>query len=152
MTARAAGALAATALLIPVLGCGDDENEGESFNADYQAETKQIEAIGGDIARALTSASKRSNTALARQFDALALRAQSSVDDLDELDPPEDLTDERDDLIEALETGTGDLRAIAAAARADEPAKARDAAKKLVDDSRAIRDARGKLNRLTLKD
>jgi hypothetical protein len=142
----AAPPLAAIALALGALGCGGDDDTG--FRDDYLAESGEIGAIGIDIGRTLNAAGRQSNAGLARQLTDLARRAQGSVRDLEALDPPEDLTDEHHALVGALERGTGDLRAIASAARSGDRGKARAATRKLAMDSVGIRTARRRLNRL----
>jgi hypothetical protein len=151
LTTLGAGA-AALALALAAAGCGGDEAGSDSFKEDYQAESAKIERIGRDIAAAVGRAPRKSEADLARRFADLAGRARDSAAALEKLDPPEELADERDNLADAVERGSDDLRDVATALSASDAKGGAAAGRALTRDSGEIGAARRKLDRLAAKE
>jgi methyl-accepting chemotaxis protein len=136
-------------LLLPAAGCGDDE--ADQFREDYNAAVDKLSEINSDIGAAAGGAAGQTNSEIAAQFEEIADTAEQTRTDLADLDPPDDAKDEFDDLLNALESGVADLRAVAGAVKAndteatqeavedltqsgDEISKAEDALKDAVDE------------------
>ena len=151
---RAAGRTAtAVAALALVLGaCGGSDDDDAAFKDDYAAESAKIERIGTDIAAAIRRAPSTSDADLARRFTHLADRADASAAALRKLDAPDGLSAERDELAEAVEAGSDDLRDVATAADGGDVKGGAAGGEALARDSRAIRAARRELDRLAAEE
>lgn len=135
-------ALLATAAAIGA-GCGDsDEPSAEDAQAAYDSLQTRIENLGGAIGAELQAARNQTDAALERAFERLEQRGDAVVQQLRDLEVPDDLTDERNALRDAIERGTQDLGDIVTAVRESDPDAARQAAEDLVTDSQAISEAR----------
>jgi hypothetical protein len=139
-------ALAAGLAVLVLAACGGGGDD-EEFSEDFPGLSERIAALGEDVGSALETADTASDRELAEQFEGFEQRLGELRQDLEDLEPPEDLADERDDLIGAM----GDVRAslgdIADAAEDRDPQAAREATLELVDGSTELRDAREALNR-----
>jgi hypothetical protein len=137
---RATVLLAAGVASLAIAGCGGDD--GASFEEDYPAVSDRLVTLGEQIGQAIEDAPTESDAALADQFGGFARQLGNLRQDLEELEPPEELADERDDLAAAMGDARTSLQGIATAAQEGDPQAAREATLELVDGSAELRDAR----------
>jgi ribosomal protein L29 len=137
--------LAALAVALPAAGCGGDDSD--QFREDYNAAVERLSRINSDIGSAAGGAGAQSNDAIAKEFNKIADTAEQTRSDLAELDPPDDAKEEFDTLLSSLEKGVGDLRAVASAAKSDNPAKANKAVRNLAQTGQEITDAENALKK-----
>jgi hypothetical protein len=135
------------ALLLSVSGCGDEDDGADRFRQDYNAAVEPLSKINSDIGDATGGAAGQSNRAIAGEFDRIADTAAKTRSALSGLEPPEDAKDEFDELLAALEKGVSDLRAVAKAARADNPQAANEAVESLSESGEEISEAENALKR-----
>ena len=137
--------LAALAVALPASGCGGDDSD--QFREDYNAAVERLSSINSDIGSAAGGAAGQSNDAIAREFDKIADTAEQTRSDLAELDPPDDAKEEFDALLASLEQGVDDLRAVASAAKSDNPAEANEAVRDLARTGKEITEAENALKK-----
>lgn len=130
-----AAALCALALIVPVAGCGGDGSN--EFRDDYNAAVNRLSKINSEIG-SVGAGGSQSNAAIAKKIDNIADEADKARTDLADLEPPEDAQQEFDKLLAALETGVGDLRSMAQAAKSNDPEKAQAAAQALAKSGQQI--------------
>jgi hypothetical protein len=139
MARAAAWISVATALAFGAVACGDDSSD--EFKDQYNQAVRPLSTLGDDIGESLSGAEGQSNQALATQFDKLADRADQTRKNLSELEPPEDATDQFDELLASLEGATADLRAVGESAREGDPAEAAEATQDLVESGQRVQKA-----------
>jgi ribosomal protein L29 len=137
--------LAALAVSLPAAGCGGDDSD--QFREDYNAAVERLSRINSDIGSAAGGAGGQSNDAIAKEFNKIADTAEQTRSDLAELDPPDDAKEEFDTLLSSLEKGVDDLRAVASAAKSDNPAKANEAVRDLAQTGQEITEAENALKK-----
>lgn len=136
-TGALAALLAGFSLALAACG-GDDDN---AFKEDYNRAVKPLSELNADIGSSIGGAGGKSNDEIAKEFDNLAAKAQQTRDNLADLDPPEGAEEQFDELLSSLQTGTEDLRAVAAAAKEADPAAAGEASRDLVESGTQIQKA-----------
>ena len=114
MNRRRKAAIAGVSLLLalPAAGCASDNDD--EFREDYNAAVNRLSKINTDIGSATTG--DQSNTEIAADFNRIADTAEQTRADLAALEPPEDASEEFDELLAALQRGVDDLRSVATAA------------------------------------
>jgi methyl-accepting chemotaxis protein len=137
--------LAALAVALPGAGCGGDDSD--QFREDYNAAVEKLSRINSDIGSAAGGAASQSNDEIAKEFDKIADTAEQTRSDLADLDPPDDAKEEFDTLLSSLGKGVEDLRAVASAAKSDNPAKANEAVRDLARTGQEITEAEDALKR-----
>jgi ABC-type transporter Mla subunit MlaD len=137
--------LAALAVALPGAGCGGDDSD--QFREDYNAAVEKLSRINSDIGSATGGAAGQSNDAIAKEFDKIADTAEQTRSDLADLDPPDDAKEEFDTLLSSLGQGVDDLRAVASAAKSDNPAKANEAVRDLARTGQEITEAENALKK-----
>jgi hypothetical protein len=148
LSLRLTALLIATLALPGVAACGDD-GESEAFEEDFPALSQRLGSLGEEVGNAIETASETTDRELAEKFDGFARDVEALRGELERLEPPEDLADERDELAEAMGEVRGSLEEIADAAKESDPEAAREATLELVDRSAELRDAREALVRAT---
>ncbi|HEV3376599.1 MAG TPA: hypothetical protein VG126_04905 [Thermoleophilaceae bacterium] len=138
-------ALAAVLATLVLAACGGGDDE--EFSEDFPGLSERIAALGEEVGNALETADTASDRELAGQFERFDQRLGELRRELEELEPPEDLADERDDLVRAMGDVRESLGDIADAAEDGDPQAAREATLELVEGSTELRDAREALNR-----
>ncbi len=137
--------LAVLAVALPGAGCGGDDSD--QFREDYNAAVEKLSRINSDIGSATGGAAGQSNDAIAKEFDKIADTAEQTRSDLADLDPPDDAKEEFDTLLSSLGKGVDDLRAVASAAKSDNPAKANEAVRDLARTGQEITEAEDALKK-----
>jgi hypothetical protein len=137
--------LAALTVALPAVGCGGDDSD--QFREDYNAAVDKLSRINSDIGSAAGGAAGQSNDAIAKEFDKIANTAEQTRSDLADLDPPDDAKEEFDALLSSLEQGVDDLRAVANAAKDNNPAEANKAVQDLARTGQEITDAENALKK-----
>jgi hypothetical protein len=137
--------LAALTVALPAVGCGGDDSD--QFREDYNAAVDKLSRINSDIGSAAGGAAGQSNDAIAKEFDKIANTAEQTRSDLADLDPPDDAKEEFDALLSSLEQGVDDLRAVAKAAKDNNPAEANKAVQDLARTGQEITDAENALKK-----
>lgn len=139
-------ALTAVAGALAVAGCGGDSGPSAEEAQDKYADlSAQLNDFGEELGTAIASASGKTDAQIDAEFTALANKVDSQVDDIDDLEVPEDVTKAKDDLVEALKDGQSDLQAIASAAQAHDATAAGTATRQLITDSKDIDEAQDQL-------
>jgi len=117
--------LAATAA-IAIAGCGGDELSEE----DYAAEIDDVLSTFGEESVALGTELSSATTPdqLRSGVDDLQALTQTAVDDLNEIEPPEDAAEGHETLTGALEGYLSDIETLAGAVETDDPEAAQEAA------------------------
>jgi hypothetical protein len=145
---RALVAVAAFLAVVPaVSACGEDEQE--AFSKDFRPLNKRIVDLGEQVATAVNEASKKTDQQIEDEFGRLAQRTGEVQQDVDELEPPDNLKAAKKDLVEAMGDAQQSLRDIEKAAGDSDPQAARSATIELISSSRDLGDARSKLERAT---
>lgn len=147
MNRRRKAAIAGLCLLLalPAAGCASDNDD--EFREDYNTAVNRLSKINTDIGSAAGGAAGQSNTAIAKEFNQIADTAEQTRSDLAALDPPEDAKGEFDNLLSALDKGVDDLRAVAGAAKSNNPQEARRAVKSLAQSGEEISAAENALKK-----
>jgi hypothetical protein len=138
---RALPALVAATLV--VAGCGESSKEDYANN--FRPINAELVQLGKKIAVSAASALNKSDREIAKEFGDHAEATVRARRRLDDLDPPDDLKSEQDDLSTALGDAEHALEGIANAAREHSPEDARRSTLDLIEASRKLRTARRKL-------
>ena len=141
MTRSVAVFLCALAVLV-VPACGGDDGDDQAFQEDFPALSERIQSLGEQVGDTIETAENASDQELANEFDAFAQKLGDLREELEDLEPPEDLAEERDDLESAMAQVRSSLESIASAAEEGDPEAAREATLQLIDRSGDLRDAR----------
>jgi len=144
---RLAIPLAALALTMPVAACG--ESEKDKYIDDFKPLNDTLLGLGQDLGGAVEGADTKSDTALAKEFAALAKRLEDVNKDIAALDTPADLEDEALTLNVRLDATISDLQNIAKAARNKDAEGAAAATVQLATDSQKVNTAQNKLAKAT---
>jgi hypothetical protein len=139
MARAVAPIVVAVALVFGAVACGDDPND--EFTEQYNQAVQPLSALGDDVAASLSGAGGQPDRELAAQFEKLADRADQTRKNLSELEPPEDASDEFDELLAALKQSVADLRAVAAAAKEGDPAAGQEAGQAIAESGLRLREA-----------
>jgi hypothetical protein len=136
----------ALALAVLVAGCGGDD-DSDQFREDYNAAVDRLSKINTDIGSATGGGAGQSNSAIAKEFNQIADTAAKTRSELAGLDPPDDAKGEFDSLLSALDEGVDDLRAVAGAAKSNNPQEARRAVQRLAQSGQEITAAENALKK-----
>ena len=101
MTRSVAVLLCALAVLV-VPACGGDDGDDQAFQEDFPALSERIQSLGEQVGDTIETAENASDQELANEFDAFAQKLGDLREELEDLEPPEDLAHERDDLESAM--------------------------------------------------
>jgi hypothetical protein len=141
---------ALVALVLVVLGaaaCGGGDGDGEDYGDEFQRVSERIVSLGRQVGEAIETASESTDPELADQFGTFADELREVRQDLEDLEPPDDLADEQDELVAAIGPVQTALDDIANAAEESDAEAARQATIELVEQSSDLRDARVALAR-----
>jgi hypothetical protein len=124
-------------------GCG--ESDEEQFRDDFDPINERLSDLGEEVGDALQAARSKSNTEIAEQFDGFAEDIADIGQDVEELDPPEDLQDEVDRLEGAIADVETALTTIADAGESGDAKAARAATVDLIDEGERLDKLQGQL-------
>ena len=132
----------ATTLLaaLTLAACGGSSGPTVSqFKTEYQAQKTTFEQLGTDIAKAITSAPKQTNTAIATSFNSLGTRATAQAAAIRKLKVPSQFKGQVNSLATDFDTVASDLHSVGSAATAANGSEAKSAAEKLVLDAEKLK-------------
>ena len=136
--------LVAALASVAIAGCGGETTE-DAYKDAFPPINRKLVALGNQVGNSIENAGKSTNQKLADDFGGYASELGELKQQLDDLDPPDDLSSDQDALVSAMDAVQGDLSGISTAAKQGDPAAARDATTKLIRDSEKLRDGRRKL-------
>ena len=139
--------LTVTLVATLISGCGGDKDA--EFRKEYRPLNTQVKSLEGDVSRSISGASGKSDRQIESQFRGLSKRAAGLKKDVDALEPPDELSPDADNLVEAMGDAEVALRDIGKAAGDSDAPAARRATIQLVAASGSLRDSRRKLERAT---
>jgi hypothetical protein len=141
---------ALVALVLVVLGaaaCGGGDDDSDAYRDDFGQVSDRIVSLGEQVGQAIETAGESTDEQLATDFGKFEDELRDVRQELEGLDPPDDLADEQDKLVAAIGPVQASLGDIAAAAEQSDPEAARQATIELVERSSDLRDARVTLAR-----
>lgn len=136
-----------TALIAVVLAltgpaaCGGGDSDDE-YKDDFPPISRDIVSLGQEVGEAIQNAGESTDEQLAEDFSGFARRLGALDQRLGELEPPDDLSGEQQNLSEAIGGVQASLEDIADAAEQRDPDAARRATLDLIERSEGLREAR----------
>jgi hypothetical protein len=129
-------ALLAAAAALAIAGCGGDDDGGDEgggeplSESEYATEIQNILTTFGEESISLGTELSSATTPdqLRTGVDDLQALTQSAVDDLNDIEPPEEAAEGHETLTGALEGYLSDIETLAGAVESDDPKAAQDAA------------------------
>ena len=140
-------------MTLPVVGlaalalaaCG--ESAEEKYKDDFPPLSQKLVGLGQDVGQTIQDAGGSSNQQLAEDFARYAEQLGEVQQEIDDLEPPDDLAEDQDQLVSAIGDVQGALDNIAEAAEQGDAQSARQATLDLIQGSDDLRDSRRKLAR-----
>jgi hypothetical protein len=130
---------------VAVAACGGGDSTADTYKDDFPPINRRLVALGSEVGDTIGNAGSSTDQELADDLGREARQLGDLQQQLDDLDPPEDLAGDQDALVSAMDAAQGDLNAIAAAVRDGDVGAAREATRKLIRDSNDLRDSRRRL-------
>ena len=128
-------------LLLPLALAGCGGGAEEEYKEGFPSINERLVALGQDLGGSVANAGGSTNQELGDRFDDYA-QELGDLQQLDELEPPDDLAEGQDRLVSAMGEAQGALEELANAAEQGDADAARRATAQLVASSRELRDAR----------
>jgi uncharacterized protein YukE len=135
------------AVVVAAAGCGGSSEQ--DYRDDVAPIREKVAKLNRDVLSAARQAPRQSDAQVEKRFGQLAQTAGDTQQDLDTLDPPEDLSDEQEALVEALGNSEDALNAIEKAAGENDVNAARRAAIQLDSSLRGMNGANRRLRDAT---
>ena len=136
---------------IAVAGCGSSGKSSTtsqvSFKSGFATSQQDFRALGTDIAKDITGAGKKTDAAIATEFQKLATRANQQADQLAALHAPARYKKQVASLISGFHAVKADLANIATAAKGHNASNAEAATRELLRDAATIKTADNALSR-----
>ena len=134
-------------LALVIAGCGSSGSTTSSgpttaeFKAEFTAQKAKLKSLGQDVGTAVSTAPKKTNTAIMTEFQSLASRATTLAGSLGQLSVPTQYKAELATLESSITQVAGALHSIEAAAAANDAPAAKAAAETLVADAEQVKSA-----------
>jgi hypothetical protein len=128
---------------LALVACG--ESAEDEYKQDYPPLDRKLGSLGTDVGDSIQGASGSSDEQLAGAFADYAQQLGVIQQDIDALEPPDDLAEDQDELVSAIGDQQGALEDIAEAAETGDAQSAREATIDLVQGSENLVEARRKL-------
>jgi hypothetical protein len=130
---------------LALTACG--ESAEDKYKEEFPPLSQKLVSLGQEVGQAVQGASGSTDQQLADDFANYAKELGGIQQDIDDLEPPEDLAEDQDQLVSAIGDVQGALDDIAEAADKGDPEAARQATIDLIQGSEELRDSRRKLAR-----
>ena len=137
-------ALSALALAACGEGTGGQSTE-DKYKDDFPPLSRRLVSLGQDVGNSIRGASGSTDQKLAEDFTGYGEQLGEIQQEIDALEPPEDLADDQEQLVSAIGDAQGALNDIAEAARNGDAQSARRATLDLIRSSKQLRDSRRRL-------
>ena len=130
---------------LALAACG--ESAEDEYKEDFPPLSQKLVSLGQEVGQAVQGASGSTDQQLADDFANYAKELGGIQQDIDDLEPPDDLAEDQDQLVSAIGDVQGALDGIAEAADKGDPQAARQATLDLIEGSQELRESRRKLAR-----
>jgi hypothetical protein len=131
-------------LALACAACG--EGDEDKYKEEFPPLSRELSGLGPDVGQSLKGASGSSDEQLADDFDNYAEQFGQVQQEIDELEPPDDLAEDQDQLVSAIGEVQGALEDIAEAAGRGDAQAARRATLDLIQSYQDLRSSRSKLS------
>jgi len=136
----------AVVLGLALAGAGCGESDEVKYKEAFPPLSRELSGLGDDVGQSIQGASGSSDEQLADDFDNYAEQLGQVQQEIDELEPPDDLAEDQDQLVSAIGEVQGALEDIAEAASKGDAQAARRATLDLIESSEDLRSSRSKLS------